>query len=129
MDTFACFINTYFVYMFYLFNILVSPTFSSSVSSFWPLTGHNLSLRKVMATPQHTQSWVDKGVNTFLKGINLKVNAVMWLEFELAYRNVKVLHISHYTMRTSLYFWESIKCYILQNNNCFHLYNFISYRF
>ena len=39
-DTCTCCINTYFVYMFCLFNTLVPP-FSSSASSFWPFTGHN----------------------------------------------------------------------------------------
>ena len=41
-DTTTCCTNTlFFLYMFCLFNTLVPPTFSSSVSSFWPLTGHN----------------------------------------------------------------------------------------
>ena len=32
-----------------------------------------------------THSWEDKGVDTFLKGICLKVNVIARLEFELAY--------------------------------------------
>ena len=43
-DSSTCCTNTYFVYMFCLFNTLVQPIFSSSVSSFWPLTGHNIYL-------------------------------------------------------------------------------------
>ena len=35
-------LRLYFVYMFYLFNTLVSLIFSSSMSSFWPLTGHKI---------------------------------------------------------------------------------------
>ena len=39
-----------------------------------------------------------KGVCTFPKGISLKVNSIVQLEFELAYYNVKVQQISHYAM-------------------------------
>ena len=38
---------------------------------------------------------VDKEVHTFPKGIWLKVNVMRRLEFELAYYNVVILHISH----------------------------------
>ena len=37
-------------------------------------------------------------VHTFLKGISLKVNVTVWLKFELAYYDVAVQHVSHYTM-------------------------------
>ena len=35
-------------------------------------------------------------------GINLKVNLIAWLEFELGYYCVVVQHISHYTTGTPL---------------------------
>ena len=35
------------------------------------------------------------GVHAFLKDISLKVNTIAWLEFELAYYDVAVRHISH----------------------------------
>ena len=41
-DTFTCSTNSLlFVYMVCLFNTLFPPTFFSSASSFWSLTGHN----------------------------------------------------------------------------------------
>ena len=46
-------------------------------------------------------TWRDKEVYAFPKGINLKVNVIMWLEFELAYSDVAVLHASYYTKRTT----------------------------
>ena len=47
----------------------------------------------------------DKGVHTFPKGISLKVKAIVWLEFELAYYDstyysVGVQYISHNVMGT-----------------------------
>ena len=47
-----------------------------------------------------TYSWGDKGLNTFLKVINPKVNIIVQLEFELAYYDVTVQHINYYTMWT-----------------------------
>ena len=46
--------------------------------------------------------WWDKGIHTFPKGISLKVNAIMLLEFELAYYNVTAQHVSHYTRGNTL---------------------------
>ena len=43
-------------------------------------------------------SWKDKVVHTFPKGICLKLNIIALLEFELAYYDVAVWHISHYTV-------------------------------
>ena len=40
------------------------------------------------------------GVHTFLKGITSKVNPIAWLEFELAYYNVAVQHVSNNAMVT-----------------------------
>ena len=40
-------------------------------------------------------SWKDVGVHTFDKGIRAKVNVIARLEFELAYNNVTVQHVSH----------------------------------
>ena len=42
--------------------------------------------------------WRDKGVNTFTKGISLKVSLITRQEFEFANSNVRVQHISHYTI-------------------------------
>ena len=47
-------------------------------------------------------SWEDKGVHTFPKVISPKVNVIGQLEFELAYNDVTVQDVNHYTMRTSL---------------------------
>ena len=44
----------------------------------------------------------DKSVPTFLKCINLKVNIIVWLEFEMAYYDVTVQHISHCATGTTL---------------------------
>ena len=48
------------------------------------------------------QSWGggDKGTHIFPKGIKLKVNIVVWLEFELAYLEATVQHLSHHVMGT-----------------------------
>ena len=42
--------------------------------------------------------WEDGGVHTFPKGISPKVNVIVQLEFELAYYDVAVQHVSHYAM-------------------------------
>ena len=42
----------------------------------------------------------DKGVHTFPENISPKVNIIMQLEFKLAYFNVAVQHVSHYTTTT-----------------------------
>ena len=38
------------------------------------------------------------------KSISLKMNVIAWLEFELGYIEVMVLHVSHYAMR--ILFWK-----------------------
>ena len=38
------------------------------------------------------------GLHAFSKGMNLKMNVIAGLEFELAYYDLAVLHVSHYTM-------------------------------
>ena len=43
------------------------------------------------------------GVHTFPEAINLKVNVIAWLEFELAYYDI-VLHINYYAKETLLIF-------------------------
>ena len=45
-----------------------------------------------------TYSWGNKRIYTFPKGISPRVDIIVWLEFELAYKDVRVLHISHCTM-------------------------------
>ena len=47
-----------------------------------------------------TQSWEDKGVHTFPKGICPKVNVIARLEYELAYYDSAVHRFNHYTTRT-----------------------------
>ena len=42
----------------------------------------------------------NKGFLIFPKGISPKVNVILWLVFELAYHNVTIQHVSHYTMGT-----------------------------
>ena len=47
----------------------------------------------VLFNPKHV-------VHIFPKGICSKVNIVTQLELELAYNNVAVQHVSHYTIET-----------------------------
>ena len=47
-----------------------------------------------------TNSWENKGVHTFFKGICLKVNVIERLELKLAYYDSAVHHFNHYTIRT-----------------------------
>ena len=54
-------------------------------------------------------SWRDKGIHTFPK-----VNLIPRLEFKLAYNDVSVQYISHYTTRCSfLEFWVFIRLKLL----------------
>ena len=48
-----------------------------------------------------THSWEDKGVHAYPKGICEIMKMIAWLEFELAYYDIAVQHISHYTSRNS----------------------------
>ena len=50
-----------------------------------------------------TDCWRDKRFHTFTKIISLKMNIIMQLEFELAYYNLEILHISHYTPEIPLF--------------------------
>ena len=49
-----------------------------------------------------TYSWEDRMVHTFSESIKSKVNVIVWLEFKLAFYNIKVQHINNYTMKTNL---------------------------
>ena len=62
------------------------------------------------------QSWEDKGVHTFPKGICPKVNVIVRLGFELAYYDSAVQHFNHYTSRTPCG-TESICCIPKQTAN------------
>ena len=42
----------------------------------------------------------DKEVDTFHKGISLKVKIIVQLEFELAYFEITLWHLSHYSTGT-----------------------------
>ena len=42
-----------------------------------------------------THSWWYKSVHSFPKSINLKVNTIAWLEFELVCYNVTILYVNH----------------------------------
>ena len=46
-----------------------------------------------------TQSWDDKGVHAFPKGICPKVNIIAWLGFELAYYDSVDHRFNHYTTK------------------------------
>ena len=48
-----------------------------------------------------TQSWGEKGVYSFPKGISPKVNVIEQLEFKFPYFDVTILHIDHYIMGLS----------------------------
>ena len=50
----------------------------------------------------HIYSWWNKGVHAFPWGINLKVNVIPWLEFELAYSNIAFQNVSYKTTGTDL---------------------------
>ena len=43
----------------------------------------------------------DKGVHTFPKGISLKFNVIVRLEFKIAYYDVAVQHVSYYATGTT----------------------------
>ena len=45
---------------------------------------------------------MDKVIHTFSKGINLKINIIAWLEFELASSDVTVKHINPYATGTQI---------------------------
>ena len=45
----------------------------------------------------------DKRVHSFHGGISPKMNVIARLEIELAYYDVTVQHVSHYTNRAPLY--------------------------
>ena len=47
-----------------------------------------------------THNWGDKGIQTFPKGISLKVTVIVQLEIKLTYFEATVQHFSHYTMET-----------------------------
>ena len=51
----------------------------------------------------------------FHKVINPKVNVIAWLEFELAYFEAAIQHVSHYTTKIDLYFLTII--ILLKNTN------------
>ena len=51
----------------------------------------------------------NKKVQTILKGINLKVNVIVRLEFDTAYYDAAVQHFKHYAIRTSPAF-----CYVMK---------------
>ena len=42
-----------------------------------------------------------KDIHNFLKGINLKANVIVRLEFDLAYYDFAIKNVSNYTTRTS----------------------------
>ena len=49
-----------------------------------------------------TYSWEDKGIYTFPKSINLKVNVMVWLEFKLAYFKAVVQSFNHYAKLSNI---------------------------
>ena len=71
----------------------------------WNIKLHGLVNAKVICVEQSwhnlIHSWVgDKGFQIFPKDINLKVNIIVQLEFELAYHYVAVQHVNHFTVGT-----------------------------
>ena len=44
-----------------------------------------------------TNNCKDKGVHAFPKGISLKVNKIVWLEFKLTYSQASIQLFNHYT--------------------------------
>ena len=54
----------------------------------------------------------NKGAHTFPKDIILKVNVIVWLEFEFAYYNVAVQHVNYYATETPP---TNISCFLIQS--------------
>ena len=50
-----------------------------------------------------------KSVHIFLNGISSKVRVIEWLKSELAYYDVAVQHINHYTIGGLPHTWVSIR--------------------
>ena len=55
----------------------------------------------------YENSWVDKGVHTFPKGICPKGNIIARLEYELAYYDSAVHRFNHYTTILFCFFEQS----------------------
>ena len=55
----------------------------------------------VKALDYLTHNWENKGIHTFPKGISLKMNVIVQLEFELAYYDSAVHRFNSYTPRTT----------------------------
>ena len=69
----------------------------------WHINHHGLFNAKVILVEEQqwyylTNSWGDKEVHTFRRGINPEVNVFAQLEFDFAYYNATVQHFSHYAM-------------------------------
>ena len=60
-----------------------------------------------------THSWKDKGFHNIPKGIRPKVNIIAQLEFELAYYDVTMQHISYYKIETTPHFTAEISHQLL----------------
>ena len=56
-----------------------------SFVGFWIIENAKTSLNKYNSGTIQPIGWGIKGVNTFPKGISLKMNVIAWLGFELAY--------------------------------------------
>ena len=54
-------------------------------------------------------SWQGKGIHTFSKDINPKVNEIGILEFEFAYYDIIVLHVNYYIMGTQCFCWVKVR--------------------
>ena len=70
---------------------------------------HGLFNAKAILVEQHqryylTDNWRDKRVHAFPKSISPKVNVIARLEFELAYSEVAILNVNHYTTESLVYF-------------------------
>ena len=92
----------------------------------WSLTIGLLRVKKMTLLEEQlwyflTNSFEDKGVHTFPKGICPKVNVIARLEYELAYYDSVVHRFYHYTTRTLLEYWVRNINSILNCNSPFHL--------
>ena len=66
------------------------------------------------------------GVHTFLKGIFMKMNVIVLLEFELAYYDSTVHHFNHYTTRIPQFInWIHLHCFHLFSPNASFKADFI----
>ena len=62
---------------------------------------HPVHAEELVDTNYLICNWRNKRIHTFPKGISLKVNVIVRLEFELAYYDIAIQHVNHDTIKAS----------------------------